>query len=414
MPEQPPIDGEPLTVEAAEAYLAEHAFHTGTPGFVGAEVERLLRWREDPARSVTPSAVRAVLAAFDAQPSHGRLTFEPGGAIEISSPPSPGVDACLTRTAADLTGVQTVLERAGILPVDSALDPVRPPRRVVHALRYDAMQRFFDRDGGAGRWMMCSTASVQVCVDAGHETGSLGFRRRWALAHAVGPVLVAAFANSPLRLSRPTGWCSTRQAVWLRLDPSRTAPPDVGDPREAWARYVLDATVMCVRDDTDAWAVPKQLTFRRWLRTGLPRRPTLDDLDYHVTTLFPPVRPRGYLELRMIDGQSGGWWVVPVAVVAALFGDAIAADEAFAVTERLNVTPGTYRSGPWARAARSGLRDPLLAAIALELFLAAYAALARQGVTRAVREAVAGFIERYVSRGRAPADDLIDTLPEAA
>ena len=159
---------------------------------------------------------------------------------------------------------------------------------------------------------------------------------------------------------------------------------------------------MCVRDDTDAWAVPKQVD----LPTVAADRPAEGGPTLRVTRpptsrlLFPPVRPRGYLELRMIDGQSGGWWVVPVAVVAALFGDAIAADEAFAVTERLNVTPGAdYRSGPRARAARSGLRDPLLAAIALELFLAAYAALARQGVTRAVREAVAGFIERYVSRG---------------
>jgi len=414
VPEQPLVDTAPLTEAAAEEYVAERAFSTGTPGFVGTEVERLLRWREGPTRPVTPATVRAVLEGASAFPRHGRLTFEPGGALEVSSPPSPGIDDCLTRTAIDLTGVEGALAAAGIVPVERALEPVRPPRRVVRTPRYDAMQRFFDRRGGAGRWMMCSTASVQVCVDAGHETGPLGYRRRWALAHAVGPVLVAAFANSPLRLARPTGWCSTRQAVWLRLDPSRTVPPAGGDPREAWARYALDAEVMCVRDDHGAWAVPVGLTFRQWLRTGRPRPATLEDLEYHLTTLFPPVRPRGYLELRMIDGQPGDWWMVPVAVVAALFGDAMAGDEVFALTERLHATRASYHSGPWARAARSGLHDPLLATTALEVFLAAYAALARQNVSRPVRDAVAAYIERYVSRGRAPADDVLDTLREAA
>ena len=61
---------------------------------------------------------------------------------------------------------------------------------------------------------------------------------------------------------------------------------------------------MCIRDDTDTWAVPQGLTFRQWLQTGQPGS-HINDLDYHVTTLFPPVR-RGYLELRMIDGQAGG------------------------------------------------------------------------------------------------------------
>src|SRR5690606_2580045 len=124
------VDSTPLTVEAAEAYLAEQAFHTGMPGFVRAEVERLLRWRSDPTGVVDPAAVRQALAAAGHQSWHGRLTFEPGGAVEVSSPPSLGVDDCLTRTASDLVAVETALKTAGILTVDSALDPVRSPHRV--------------------------------------------------------------------------------------------------------------------------------------------------------------------------------------------------------------------------------------------------------------------------------------------
>ena len=82
--------------------------------------------------------------------------------------------------------------------------------------------------------MMGSTASVQVCVDAGRESGgSTGFRFRWRLLHALGPVLVAAFANSPLRAGRATGWKSTRQSVWARLDPGRTRAGLARSPRPA-------------------------------------------------------------------------------------------------------------------------------------------------------------------------------------
>ena len=102
--------------------------------------------------------------------------------------------------------------------------------------------------------MMCGTASVQVCLDAGDDSdGPSGYRQRWRLLHAIGPVLVAAFANSPLRDGKPTGWASSRQQVWARMDPGRTRPPRLdGDPRDAWAAYALDAQLMCVRDPDSA------------------------------------------------------------------------------------------------------------------------------------------------------------------
>ncbi|MFF1797831.1 glutamate-cysteine ligase family protein, partial [Kitasatospora sp. NPDC058263] len=110
-------------------------------------------------------------------------------------------------------------------------------------------ERFFDSAGPWGRIMMTGTASVQVCLDAGAADGPHALDRRWRLTHQLGPVLVAAFANSPLLDGKPTGHRSTRQIVWSRMDPTRTlAPaPDHGDPREAWTRYVLDAEVLCIR-----------------------------------------------------------------------------------------------------------------------------------------------------------------------
>ena len=86
MAERPLVDSTPLTVEAAEAYLAEQAFHTGMPGFVRAEVERLLRWRSDPTGVVDPAAVRQALAAAGHQSWHGRLTANPAGVEEVALP----------------------------------------------------------------------------------------------------------------------------------------------------------------------------------------------------------------------------------------------------------------------------------------------------------------------------------------
>ena len=135
--------------------------------------------------------------------------------------------------------------------------------------------------------MMCGSASIQVCLDAGNEEpGPLGYGRRWQLAHLLGAVLVAAFANSPHRQGRRTGWRSTRQTSGPKSTRSAPAPALGAEPRGAWARHVLDAPVMCIRADEGPWATPEGLTFRAWVRTGQPRPPTREDLDYQSRPSF--------------------------------------------------------------------------------------------------------------------------------
>jgi len=117
----------------------------------------------------------------------------------------------------------------------------------------------------------------------------------------------------------------------------------------------------------------------------------------------PPVRPRGYLEFRMIDQQSADGWVVPLAVVTALLDDPIAAEAAAEATEPLRSPLRRHRD--WLASARTGLADPDLAAAARSCFEAAAAALGRMGAAAQVRSAVETFIDRYVVRGRCPSDD---------
>ncbi|MCZ1019319.1 ergothioneine biosynthesis glutamate--cysteine ligase EgtA [Streptomyces noursei] len=402
-----------------EAHLSGICFKTGPPRRIGVEIELLVHDAHNPRCPVPPDRMQQAARALRAQPLHSCLTFEPGGQLELSSLPADSLTACVEAVAADLARVRPVLRELGLGLAGHGHNPWHPPRRVLTAPRYNAMEAYFDRHGPAGRSMMCGTASVQVCVDAGHEEpGPLGLGRRWLLAHLLGAVLAAAFANSPLAEGRPTGYRTTRQAIWTQLDPGRTlAPPQDAEPRTAWARYALDAPVMCVRSQDGPWDAPEGLTFREWIRTGLPRPVTREDLDYHVTTLFPPVRPRGHLELRMIDAQPGpDGWVVPLAVTAALFDDPEAAEFAYRTVKPLAETAG-LRPPPenplWRTAARDGLTDPELGAAAVACFAAAQEALPRLGAAPGIRAAVAEFTERYVARGRCPADDQLDALPAA-
>src|SRR5512142_872427 len=394
-------DDTPLTESAAEAYIAGICFKTGPPGRVGVELEWLVHDRHDPGRTVP---YQRVADAVEGVPlAHGHLSYEPGCQLEYSSTVAGDLAASVAATTADLDLLRRAGAAAGLDLVGYGVDPHRPPRRTLDRPRYRAMERFFDREGSAGRLMMGSSASVQVCLDAGDATaGKAGFARSWPAAHALGPLFTAALANSPLVESRPTGWASTRQDAWARMDPTRTAPAlrDPFHPRYSpgltldWARYALDAKVMCIRDHNGGeWAVPAALTFRDWIRQRRGR-PTTADLDYHLTTLFPPVRPRGYLEFRMIDAQPDDGWRVPVAVATVLLDDPIAADAALAAVEPLWATAASTMA-LWRRAARRALADPGLAAAARACFRAAVGALP----PGRIRTAVESFAERYVERG---------------
>jgi glutamate--cysteine ligase len=268
------------------------------------------------------------------------------------------------------------------------------------------MEAFFDADGPAGRTMMCATASIQVNLDIGAPGEVVS---RWRLAHQVGPLLVALFAHSPCpgRAEPRSG----RQEVWAAVDPSRTAPVHVpgrpwgSDPAEEWLRYALAARVMLIRADADRFEpVPVPLAFAAWMARGHELGyPTVDDFAYHLTTLFPPVRPRGWLELRVIDTLPDPWWRVAVAVSTAILDDPEVAEVARAATGPT--------AGCWREAARFGLADARFGSAAHQIYLAVLLALGRLRVDPITMAAAEDFYERFVARGRSPADDPPAVLP---
>ncbi|WP_328469229.1 glutamate-cysteine ligase family protein [Actinoplanes sp. NBC_00393] len=343
-----------LTEQAAEEFIAARAFTPGLPGFVGIAVDLLL----DPAAA--PEGRRPL--------RHGFLDTRSSRVMVVSGPPSPGLEVALRRMSDDLAASNRVAEQHRLTVLPLASDTVHPE--------------------GPTQALGTATAGIRIGLEAGLDGGGpLGLARRWALAHMLAPVLAASFANSPLRHGRPTGWRSVRTA--LRRDlPVR---PMAEEPRAGWVAYAMDDTTATGR------------SLRQRIQAGI--RITPADLLRHLELLRPPVAARGHLELDVADRQGGGNWRLAATVAAVLLDDPRAAAEAWAATSALAAEPRL-----WERAGRDALTDPVLAAAARECFVAAYAALARQGVSRELRDALADFTERYVSRGRCPADDVLDRV----
>ena len=234
--------------------------------------------------AVAPARIRA---AVEGRGYARWLTFEPGGQVELSLPSAPTPAAA----AAHLTRVTDAL--ASDLMAHGIAICARPTRgqdpntpRHLTSPRYDAMERHFDTIGPAGRRMMRSTASTQVCLD--WWAGAEGIEQ-WRVLLLAGPFLAAATA-------RATG-PQSRLATWLDVDPSRTAFDDRllrgDDPVAAYAHFAAGAHAFVDGGVAD-----------------------------HLSTLFPPVRPRGcYLEVRFPDARPAAQVEALVAGLAGLLYD---------------------------------------------------------------------------------------------
>ena len=215
------------------------------------------------------------------------LSFEPGGQVELSLPCAASAGQIATRLCDDVHALRHDLAvadiRIDLLPVDPRPDAGVPLQ--LTSARYATMQAHFDSIGPAGRRMMRRTASTQVCLD--WWPGREGLEQ-WRVLNLAGPYLAALFARS----SGPGG----RLTTWLAVDPSRTGFDDRllhgDDPVTAYAEFAAGAT---------AFLGP----------------------DQHLSTLFPPVRPRGrYLEVRFLDVQETHDVQPIVELLATLLYDA--------------------------------------------------------------------------------------------
>lgn len=363
---------------AAEAFLAKICFKVGPPSLVGVEVEWITTTSDGSrpsvptlARLLGPHAPTSVSPGSPHLPlPHGSLiSVEPGGQLELSSQPVESVVELRDRIDRDTATLRELVR--GRLHLHSRADDKRRADQVLTVPRYRAMRARYNSIGPLGRWMMCNTAAIQVCLDAGRDDTEIA--ARWRMLHDVGPALCAAFANSPGRAgdearSGPLS-ASARMRAWHGLDPDRDVPEfgaaklhdDAWSPRIDYPRRILATPLLCVRRNDDDWSAP-DITFGDWIDGNagdLDRPPTFADLRYHATTVFGAVRPQGHLEVRYLDAQPPGGWLVPTAVLSAV------AATPSAVAEATEIARAT--SGRWTEAAVDGLDDPELRSAAASL-----------------------------------------------
>ncbi|OBI51957.1 ergothioneine biosynthesis glutamate--cysteine ligase EgtA [Mycobacterium kyorinense] len=397
------VDGELTSSLAAAQYITDSCLSDAPLGRVGLEIEAHCFDPVEPQRRPGWEEITDVIASLPELPGASAVTVEPGGAVELSGPPLAGVVSAIEAMHADQSALRSAFAAAGLGLVLLGADPLRPAKRVNPGARYAAMEQFFvaSRTSVAGAAMMTSTASVQVNLDAGPQAG---WADRVRLAHALGPTMVAVAANSPLLGGRFSGWLSTRQRVWSQLDSARCGPiltASGDDPRTDWARYALKAPVMLVHAPRNGTADPvtHYVPFADWadgrsLLSG--RYPTTADLDYHLTTLFPPVRPRGWLEIRYLDSVPDAIWPAIVFTLVTLLDDPDAAELAAEAVEPVATA--------WDIAARVGLADRRLHAAANRCV-----AIAAQRAPAQLDDAMARLLQA-VEQGRCPADDFADEV----
>jgi glutamate--cysteine ligase len=380
-------------VEAAREHIISTALRESAGGQVGLELEFHLVDLRAPDRRPDWAEVQALATGLPAMPAGSSVTVEPGGQLELSTPPTPDVASSVAALQADRAVLRRELAVAGFGTAPLGADPARPVRRINPSGRYVAMERHFAALGceAPGKAMMSATAALQVNVDAGPAAG---WSQRLDLIRSLGPVLVAASACSPYLGGSASGWHSMRQQAWHGIDHSRSDPVAGSEPTAAWASYALNAPVMLVRDEDEVTPITARVPFRAWLRGAAPigRRPTLADLDYHLTTLFPPIRPRGYVEIRCLDALPDRWWPALAALTVTLIDDDVAADRAAELCDPVRDS--------WQAAARDGLADPALAAA-----VRGCVEVAAQRCPAELRADVEAYAE-LTARGRTPGDDL--------
>lgn len=384
--------------------IAREAFEGGDD-LIGIECE----WFVHPSDHVSRPAYDQMAGIASISMAHGSVvSIEPGGQVELSTMPFRNVSACLSALREDERQLKGTLLEEGLSWNDSAIDTTRRPVRILPHDRYRAMEEYWHSGGVAGVWMMNNTASVQMNISNDRFDPEL----RWRTVNAIGPALIALFANSGGVDAAGRRWESLRQGIWASMPQCRTSPVRLDLPADAaWLEYALSADVFLIRRTvTDGVAVGSGFTFDQWLRYGHQLGwPTSDDFRYHLSTLFPPVRPKGWLELRMLDALPDPWRGAAALTVAA-------ATTAPACRELLATMPHT--DNLWRAAARRGLRDVRMRAAADRLVDVVLRHVdlvdARPSDVEALRE----FVARYVNRGMSPSMEsnhrlAIELIPES-
>ena len=239
------------------------------------------------------------------------ISLEPGGQFELSGAPLKDIHDICNETGQHLMEVKQVADQLNLGFLGLGFDPMwrREDIPVMPKGRYDIMRAYMPKKGDLGLDMMLRTCTIQANLDFDSEADMvMKFRTSLALQ----PIATALFANSPFTEGRPNGFLSARANVWTDTDPDRTGMLDFvfedGFGYERYADYALDAPMYFAKRGETYVDLSGQ-SFRAFMDGKLDALPgdraTAKDWADHLTTLFPEVRLKQYLEMR---GADGGPW----------------------------------------------------------------------------------------------------------
>jgi glutamate--cysteine ligase len=349
----------------------------------------------------------------------GSVSLEPAGQFELSGAPLDNLHQTCAETGRHLEQVKAAGEKLGIgfLGLGMWPDKRRDELPIMPKGRYDIMRRHMPRVGSLGLDMMLRTCTIQVNLDYASEAD---MAQKFRVGLALQPLATALFANSPFTEGKPNGYLSYRSHIWSDTDPARTGMlPFVfedGFGYERYAEYMLDVPMYFVYRE-GRYIDAAGLSFRDFLRGELPvlpgEKPTLDDWADHLSTAFPEVRLKTFLEMR---GADGGPWskicALPALWVGLLY-DQGALDAAWdvvkgwSIEERQALRDAVPKLGLDAPLAGGGrLRD-----IAGEVLDIAGSGLAARARMNGAGDDESGFLEplrEVVRTGKTPAEVLLE------
>ena len=241
----------------------------------------------------------------------GSITLEPGGQFELSGAPLQTIFQTCEEVGRHLKQVREIADPLGISFLGLGFSPLwtlaETPR--MPKSRYAIMTSYMPKVGKLGLDMMYRSATVQVNLDFADEADMV---KKLRVSLALQPIAAALFANSPFTEGKPNGYLSFRSAIWLDTDAARTGMLpfafEAGMGYERYVDYALDVPMYFVRRNK-AYIDVSGASFRDFMEGRLPQlpgeKPTLTDWSDHLTTLFPEVRLKRFLEMRGAD--SGSW-----------------------------------------------------------------------------------------------------------
>jgi glutamate--cysteine ligase len=310
------------------------------------------------------------------------ITLEPGGQFELSGAPLEHLHQTCSETGSHLAQLRDVAGKMGIAFLGLGFSPLWSLEQtpIMPKGRYRIMRDYMGKVGRLGRQMMFRSCTVQTNLDFGSEAD---MAKKFRVGLALQPIATALFANSPFAEGRLNGFLSYRAHIWSDTDPDRTGMlPFVfeqGFGFERYARYALDVPMYFVYRDGKYIDASGQ-SFRAFMDGKLPalpgERPTLKDWEDHLTTIFPEVRLKTYLEMRGAD--SGPW--SRLCALPAFWAGIYYCDAALEAAWSLVKNWTTEDREALRRAVPVlGLRAPIRGASAREIAQAALA-ISRQGL----------------------------------